>query len=67
MRYLFIIFLFGCQVSAQNIDKDTEFEDLMKQVNTTNVKSATVLAKATKKEKQLVKNVVATSNEKRNN
>jgi hypothetical protein len=60
MKYLFIIFLFGCQVSAQKIDKDTEFEDLMKQVDATNVKSATVQAKASKKEKQLVKNVVAT-------
>jgi len=60
MKYLFILFLFGCGVSAQKINKDTEFEDLMKQVDATNVKSATVLAKATKKEKQLVKNVVAT-------
>jgi hypothetical protein len=60
MRYLFILFLFGCGVSAQKVDKDIEFEELMKQVDATNVKSATVLAKATKKEKQLVTNVVAT-------
>ena len=60
MRYLFILFLFGCGVQAQKIDKDVEFEELMKQVNATNVKSATVLAKATKKEKQLVTNAVAT-------
>jgi len=60
MRYLFILFLFGCGVQAQKIDKDIEFEELMKQVNATNVKSATVLAKATKKEKQLVTNAVAT-------
>ena len=60
MRYLFILFLFGCGVSAQKIDKDVEFEELMKQVNATNVKSATVLEKATKKEKQLVQNAVAT-------
>jgi len=60
MKYLFILFLFGCGVSAQKIDKDIEFEELMKQVNATNVKSATVLAKATKKEKQLVTNAVAT-------
>jgi hypothetical protein len=60
MKYLFILFLFGCGVSAQKVDNDIEFEELMKQVNATNVKSATVLAKATKKEKQLVKNVVAT-------
>jgi len=52
--------LFGCGVSAQKIDKDVEFEELMKQVDATNVKSATVLAKATKKEKQLVTNAVAT-------
>jgi FtsZ-binding cell division protein ZapB len=32
----------------------------MKQVDATNAKSATVLAKATKKEKQLVTNAVAT-------
>jgi hypothetical protein len=60
MKYLFILFLFGCGVSAQKIDKDVEFEELMKQVDATNVKSATVLAKATKKEKQLVTNAVAT-------
>ena len=60
MKYLFILFLFGCGVSAQKIDKDIEFEELMKQVDATNVKSATVLAKATKKEKQLVTNAVAT-------
>jgi hypothetical protein len=59
MKYLFILFLFGCGVQAQKIDKDIEFEELMKQVDATNVKSATVLAKATKKEKQLVTNVVA--------
>jgi hypothetical protein len=60
MKYLFILFLFGCGVSAQKVDKDIEFEELMKQVNATNVKSATVLAKATKKEKQLVTDAVAT-------
>jgi hypothetical protein len=60
MKYLFILFLFGCGVSAQKVDKDIEFEELMKQVDATNAKSATVLAKATKKEKQLVTNAVAT-------
>jgi hypothetical protein len=60
MKYLFILFLFGCGVSAQKIDKDIEFEQLMKQVDATNAKSATVIAKATKKEKQLVTNAVAT-------
>jgi len=60
MKYLFILFLFGCGVQAQKIDKDIEFEELMKQVDATNVKSATVLANATKKEKQLVTNAVAT-------
>ena len=60
MKYLFILFLFGCGVQAQKIDKDIEFEELMKQVNATNVKSATVLAKAIKKEKQLVTDAVAT-------
>jgi hypothetical protein len=60
MRYLFILFLFGCNVSAQKIDRDVEFEQLMKQVDETNVKSAKVQAMATKKEKQLVTNAVAT-------
>ena len=60
MKYLFILFLFGCGVSAQKIDKDIEFEELMKQVDATNAKSATVIAKATKKEKQLVTDAVAT-------
>ena len=60
MKYLFIIFLFGCGVSAQKIDRDIEFEQLMKQVNETNKKSAHIQARATKKEKQLVTNAVAT-------
>jgi hypothetical protein len=60
MKYLFILFLFGCGVQAQKVDKDIEFEELMKQVDATNAKSATVVAKATKKEKQLVANAVAT-------
>ena len=61
MKYLFILFLFGCGVQAQKIDtSDVEFEQLMKSVNATNVKSATVIAKATKKEKQLVTSAVAT-------
>jgi hypothetical protein len=60
MKYLFILFLFGCGVQAQKVDKDIEFEELMKQVDATNVKSATIVAKATKKEKQLVANAVAT-------
>jgi hypothetical protein len=60
MKYLFILFLFGCGVQAQNIDKDIEFEELMNQVDATNAKSATVIAKATKKEKQLVTDAVAT-------
>jgi hypothetical protein len=60
MKYLFILFLFGCGVQAQKIDKDIEFEELMKQVDATNAKSATVIAKATKKEKQLVTDAVAT-------
>jgi TolA-binding protein len=60
MKYLFILFLFGCGVSAQKVDKDIEFEELMKQVDATNAKSAIVLEKATKKEKQLVTNAVAT-------
>jgi hypothetical protein len=60
MKYLFILFLFGCNVSAQNVDRDVEFEQLMKQVNETNAKSATVQEMASKKEKQLVTNAVAT-------
>ena len=60
MKYLFILFLFGCGVSAQNVDMDIEFEQLMKQVNETNKKSVQVHAMAAKKEKQLVANAVAT-------
>jgi hypothetical protein len=60
MKYLFILFLFGCGVQAQKVEKDIEFEELMKQVDATNAKSATVVAKASKKEKQLVANTVAT-------
>ena len=61
MKYLFILFLFGCGVQAQRVDtSDAEFVQLMKQVNETNAKSATVQEMASKKEKQLVTNAVAT-------
>jgi hypothetical protein len=67
MKYLFIIFLFGCGVQAQNIDStDIEFEQLMKSVAETNKKSIEIQGKATKKEKQLVANAVATITELKN-
>ena len=67
MKYLFIIFLFGCGVQAQNIDTtDIEFEQLMKSVSETNKKAIEVQVKATKKEKQLVANAVATITELKN-
>jgi trehalose-6-phosphate synthase len=67
MKYLFIIFLFGCGVQAQNIDTtDIEFEQLMKSVAETNKKAIEVQVKATKKEKQLVANAVSTITELKN-
>ena len=67
MKYLFIIFLFGCGVQAQNIDTtDIEFEQLMKSVSETNKKAIEVQLKATKKEKQLVANAVSTITELKN-
>ncbi len=59
MKYLFILFLLGCNVSAQKTDRDVEFEQLMKRVNETNIKSVEVQTMASKKEKLLVTNAVA--------
>lgn len=61
MKYLFILFLFGCGVSAQKVDnQDIEFETLMKRINANNEKSVKVQASASKVEKQLVTKAVAT-------
>ena len=64
MKYLFILFLFGCSVSAQKTSKELqeerEFEQLMSKVAITNNKSAEVQKAATKKEAELVTKAVAT-------
>lgn len=61
MKYLFILFLFGCSVSAQNVDnQDIEFQTLMKRINANNEKSVKAQANASKLEKQLVIKAVAT-------
>ena len=64
MKYLFILFLFGCSVSAQKTSeeliKEREFEQLMSKVAETNNKSVQVQKAATKKEAELVTKAVAT-------
>lgn len=64
MKYLFILFLFGCSVSAQKTSEELiqerEFEQLMSKVAITNNKSAEVQKAATKKEAELVTKAVAT-------
>ena len=64
MKYLFILFLFGCSVSAQKTSKELqeerEFQQLMSKVAITNNKSAEVQKAATKKEAELVTKAVAT-------
>ena len=64
MKYLFIIFLFGCSVSAQKTSKELqeerEFQQLMSKVAETNNKSVQVQKAATKKEAELVTKAVAT-------
>ena len=64
MKYLFILFLFGCSVSAQKTSKELqeerEFQQLMSKVAETNNKSVQVQKAATKKEAELVTKAVAT-------
>ena len=64
MKYLFILFLFGCSVSAQKTSEELiqerEFEQLMSKVTQTNNRSVLVQQAATKKEAELVTKAVAT-------
>ena len=64
MKYLFILFLFGCSVSAQKTSEELiqerEFEQLMSKVTQTNNRSVLVQEAATKKEVELVTKAVAT-------
>jgi hypothetical protein len=64
MKYLFILFLFGCNVSAQKTSEELiqerEFEQLMLKVTQTNNRSVLVQEAATKKEAELVTKAVAT-------
>jgi hypothetical protein len=64
MKYLFILFLFGCNVSAQKTSEELiqerEFEQLMSKVRQTNNRSLLVQEAATKKEAELVTKAVAT-------
>jgi hypothetical protein len=64
MKYLFILFLFGCNVSAQKTSdeliQEREFEQLMSKVRQTNNRSVLVQEAATKKEAELVTKAVAT-------
>jgi hypothetical protein len=64
MKYLFILFLFGCSVSAQKTSdeliQEREFQELMSKVTQTNNRSVLVQEAATKKEAELVTKAVAT-------
>jgi seryl-tRNA synthetase len=64
MKYLFIIFLFGCTVSAQKTseeaEQEREFQQLMSKVAQTNDNSVQVQKAASKKEAELVTKAVAT-------
>ena len=64
MKYLFILFLFGCSVSAQKTSEELiqerEFEQLMSKVTQTNNRSVLVQEAATKKEAELVTKSVET-------
>ena len=64
MKYLFILFLFRCSVSAQKTSEELiqerEFEQLMSKVTQTNNRSVLVQEAATKKEAELVTKAVAT-------
>jgi seryl-tRNA synthetase len=64
MKYLFILFLFGCTVSAQKtseeVEQEREFNKLMSRVAETNNRSVEVQQAASKKEAELVTKAVST-------
>jgi hypothetical protein len=63
MRYLFILFLAGCSIKAQDnqqLRDDIEFNNLISKIEENNVKSIKIQKKAAKKEKQLVSKAVST-------
>jgi seryl-tRNA synthetase len=58
MRYIWFIFLLGCQLTAQNPDptikEDQAFKDLLQKVESNNKLSALVQEQASKKQTQIV-------------
>lgn len=64
MRYFLLIFLFGCQATAQNesetAKKDREFQDLLLKVEQNTQASAKVQKEASKKQSQIVTEAVNT-------
>ena len=64
MRYFLLIFLLGCQATAQNesetAKKDREFQDLLLKVEQNTQASAKVQKDASKKQSQIVTEAVNT-------
>ena len=64
MRYFLLIFLFGCQATAQNesetAKKDREFQNLLLKVEQNTQASAKVQKDASKKQSQIVTEAVNT-------
>ena len=62
MRYVWFIFLFGCQLTAQKPDpvvkEDQAFKELLQKVESNNKLSALVQEQATKKQSQIVKQTI---------
>ena len=63
MRYFLLIFLFGCQATAQNesetAKKDREFQNLLSKVEENTKASAKVQDEASKKQTQIVTETVS--------
>jgi len=62
MRYLLFIFLYGCNLTAQEPSKeqkiDNEFQLLLNKVNENNISSSLVQKEASKKEKKIITNTI---------
>ena len=62
MKYWFILFLFGCQLTAQKPDpslkEDQAFKELLQKVENNNKLSALVQEQASKKQTQIVKQTI---------
>ena len=66
MKYLLFIFLYGCNLTAQEPSKeqkmDIEFQQLLNKVNESNINSSLVQEEATKHQKKIITHTIQNIN-----